>query len=501
MSLQWTFLLGLILTTATAQNIDQNIDPNIIQNTLPNDSVKFDLVGQEQQPQWAQTSQQQPHQESSQWQQSQQQEHKLNGQQTNEQQLNVQQPTKINNEQQKLLAAQQAIAQSIMQISSGSEKFSLELYKRLALTLDQMSGGQDFIISPFSVWSLLILTAEGAMGNTYAQLRDVMGLEKDLTRDSIRRGYRHIQDSLKVNTSTIELAVEQVIFTDINRPVETEYEDNLRRIYEADIVPVDFHKSNEAYYQINNYVNEKTHGKIDKIIEPEDLRDLQMILASAIFFKGEWKFPFDKEDTREEPFFDENGNNLGTVNMMSQKGVFGYAAHPELQAHVLELPYGNEERLSMYLMLPRKGVRLPDVIGNIAKVGIEKIMEDLKAAQAKYEDDEVEVFLPRMRITSDFVLNTVLEDMGLTDIFDPNKANLTGIHPYGPYLSRIIHKARVEVTEEGTVAVAITGGAFVNKNSPSRFYANRPFAFVIIEKRSKLLLFSGQVTNPTKDKF
>ena len=92
-----------------------------------------------------------------------------------------------------------------------------------------------------------------------------------------------------MNTSTIELAVEQVIFTDINRPVETEYEDNLRRIYEADIVPVDFHKSNEAYYQINNYVNEKTHGKIDKIIEPEDLRDLQMILASAIFFKGEWK--------------------------------------------------------------------------------------------------------------------------------------------------------------------------------------------------------------------
>lgn len=92
-----------------------------------------------------------------------------------------------------------------------------------------------------------------------------------------------------MNTSTIELAVEQVIFTDVNRPVENDYEENLRRVYEADIVPVDFKKTAEAYYEINNYVNNKTHGKINKIIEPEDLRDLQMILASAIFFKGEWK--------------------------------------------------------------------------------------------------------------------------------------------------------------------------------------------------------------------
>ena len=79
-------------------------------------------------------------------------------------------------------------------VTTYDDKFSY--FQRLALTLDQMSGGQDFIFSPFSVWSLLILTAEGAMGNTYAQLRDVMGLEKDLTRD-FRRGYSHIQDSLK----------------------------------------------------------------------------------------------------------------------------------------------------------------------------------------------------------------------------------------------------------------------------------------------------------------
>lgn len=94
---------------------------------------------------------------------------------------------------------------------------------------------------------------------------------------------------LRVNTSTIQLAVEQVMFSDINRPVERDYEDTIQRVYEADIVPIDFHKTVEAYHSINRYVDEKTHGKITKIIEPEDLHDLQMILISAIFFKGEWK--------------------------------------------------------------------------------------------------------------------------------------------------------------------------------------------------------------------
>lgn len=92
-----------------------------------------------------------------------------------------------------------------------------------------------------------------------------------------------------MNTSTIELAVEQVMFSDENRPVERDYEDKLQRVYEADIHPVNFHDTAEAYYAINDYVEAKTHGKISKVVQPEDLHDLQMVLVSAIFFKGEWK--------------------------------------------------------------------------------------------------------------------------------------------------------------------------------------------------------------------
>lgn len=84
-------------------------------------------------------------------------------------------------------------------------------------------------------------------------------------------------------------------------------------------------------------------------------------------------------------------------------------------------------------------------------------MRDIEESQAKYEDDEVEIYMPRIRISADFTLNVVLEQMGLVDIFDANKANLSGIAKYSPYLSRVIHKAKIEVNEEGTVAAAVTG--------------------------------------------
>lgn len=114
----------------------------------------------------------------------------------------------------------------------------------------------------------------------------------------------------------------------------------------------------------------------------------------------------------------------------------------------------NTENIS-FLSYP--GLSLSTVIDNISKIGISKVMSDIEAAKSKYEDEEVEVFFPRIRITADFTLNAVLEQMGLLDIFDANKADLTGIAKYSPYLSRIIHKAKIEVNEEGTVAAAVTG--------------------------------------------
>lgn len=132
-----------------------------------------------------------------------------------------------------------------------------------------------------------MLEAEGADGNTLKQLQDVLRLPEDLT--NLRLAYKHIQKALIVNTSTVELSVNQVLFSDQNRPVDIDFAFKLDNVYEADHLPVNFHNTPETFNKINDYINEQSHGKIRRIVNMDDLKDAQMVLISAIFFKGQWK--------------------------------------------------------------------------------------------------------------------------------------------------------------------------------------------------------------------
>lgn len=186
--------------------------------------------------------------------------------------------------------------------------------------------------------------------------------------------------------------------------------------------------------------------------------------------------------------------------MMFQRGSFSYAAIPQLDSHVIELPYGVENRLSMIVVVPKKGVRLYSVIEKLASVGTSGIFNGLKKAKedAEYYDEEMEVdlFLPRFTTDTDFALNSLLIQMGIHDLFNAKNANLGKISSHPIYLSRLYHKTTIEVTEEGTVASAATAGILTNKISPTKFQVNRPFAYMIVEKSTGSMLFVGQVKNP-----
>lgn len=145
----------------------------------------------------------------------------------------------------------------------------------------------NFIISPFSVWSLMLLVSEGANNESYAQLAKVLRLPNDL--NTVRVVYKQFQRLLLVNTPTIELAVNQAMFSDKNRPVKIEYATTLTSEYEADHLPLDFRNQQAASAAINEHISFRTHGKIQNVVKPDDLSDTQLLLTSAVFFKGQWK--------------------------------------------------------------------------------------------------------------------------------------------------------------------------------------------------------------------
>lgn len=155
----------------------------------------------------------------------------------------------------------------------------------------EANNNNNLITSPFSVWSLLLLLAEGSSGRTYEQLAAVLRLPPDLSR--IRRVYKYLQSAFSENSTAIELLTNQALFCDIHRPIDIDFQEKLERIYEADYFPVNFIEQNSAVNTINNYVKENTKGKIDRIVELGDLNAAQLVLVSAIFFQGHWKVSSD----------------------------------------------------------------------------------------------------------------------------------------------------------------------------------------------------------------
>lgn len=186
--------------------------------------------------------------------------------------------------------------------------------------------------------------------------------------------------------------------------------------------------------------------------------------------------------------------------MMYQVGSFPAASIPALNATVLELPYGVEDRLCMLLLLPYKGLPLSTVFEKLVDHSIDMILTEVH----KYDQDddpeenEVELSLPRFKISSDLKLNTVLETLGITDLFSANRANLTKMANESIFVSSVIHKAIIEVNEVGTEAAAAAGGTVAFKQHPTAFNCNRPFGFLIVEKRTNTLVFSGQVRQPNQ---
>lgn len=155
------------------------------------------------------------------------------------------------------------------------------------MTRLEWKNNSNAIISPLSIWSLLLLLAEGSAGRTYEQLASVLRLPANLSR--IRMIYKYLHGAFVENNTAIELNVNQVLFCDLNRPIDIDFEHILEHTYEADYYSVNFIDPVGTTNTINNYVKAKTNGKIDQIIKASDLKDAYMVLISAIYFQGQWR--------------------------------------------------------------------------------------------------------------------------------------------------------------------------------------------------------------------
>jgi len=390
----------------------------------------------------------------------------------------------------------------------GNNAFALDLYAKLR----EQEGNLFF--SPFSISTALGMTYAGARGETEAQMAKVLRFPSDEVHIAVQveqQGFQaqkilHIpwpQEKLhpafkaliedlnaRQKKGAYELSVANALWGQKGYAWLDEFLKITRDNYGAGLREVDFVTDTEgARKTINDWVEKETKEKIKELVPAGVLDELtRLVLTNAIYFKGKWASQFEKEATQDAMFMPggPGGEHL-MVPTMHQTEDFGYMETEGFQA--LELPYVENE-LSMIVFLPKKMDGLAELEKSFTADNLAKWLPEL-------HKQEVQVELPRFKMTSEFRLDQVLKSMGMTDAFSLPPADFSGMDGKKDlFISAVLHKAFVDVNEEGTEAAAATAVVAVGGRVLERFRADHPFLFLIRDNRTGSILFMGRVTNP-----
>ncbi|XP_023231853.1 leukocyte elastase inhibitor-like isoform X2 [Centruroides sculpturatus] len=352
---------------------------------------------------------------------------------------------------------------------------------------------KNVFISPLSISAAMSQIFIAAKGQTRVEL----GMPGYFIVEDLHLGvpqvYHRLFNHLRSNGSEYTLEIANALITQADYPILTEYKQTLQRYYDSLVKEVDFVRDNaEAIRTVNGWVSEKTHGKITELVDTLDTAT-RLVLLNAVYFKGLWAKPFKTDKTVQQPFYYDGADNAVVAPMMTIKDNFPYLDNPHRRYKVLQLPYDGKN-ISMLIVLPyeRDGVdRLKREMSN----------DIFKNFFTHFRKSEVNVTLPKFKFEYSRELKEDLERFGFKSLFgrDADLSGMTGSRNL--YVDRVVHKAVIEVNEEGSEAAGVTGVVIVPVSiivNPrvEQFHANHPFLFYIVDNRSKLILFMGSVDKP-----
>jgi serine protease inhibitor len=431
------------------------------------------------------------------------------------------------------LAASPPRPPAAQEVGAAKTAFALDVYRQLAAA----SPGKNLFFAPGSIYGALAMTAEGARGETAFQMGKVLRLPESLRNrgadtglvpwrlEPVHAGLAALNRGLGAKGPGHEVSVANAVWVDNRTRLLRPFLDTITRHYGGGVYGVDFRNDPAgAFRQINAWAERMTRGRIKNVISPEGPRT-RLVLANAIYFKGEWAEKFRTHETTHEDFH-LSGRAKARVQTMGQASMESvrYAAfngdgtlfvtpshypdgareeqlYPDPRGlTVLEMPYRGDE-LSMVLIVPRSADGLP---------ALERALtaDQLASWLGCLVQRKAHVYVPKFRLETSYDLRRPLEGLGMTRAFSEDGAEFEGMAVTDSreklFVGRVVQKAFVEVNEQGTEAAAVTAvemavslaAAPVALPFTPTFKADRPFLFLIRDRRSGAVLFLGRVTDP-----
>jgi serpin B len=371
-------------------------------------------------------------------------------------------------------------------IARANNAFAADLYGQLK------AGDGNLCFSPYSISLAFSMAWCGTAGGTAQQLGRALHLEGPASEAAAGQGaLQSLLNGIQAG-GDVQLAIANSLWPEQSYPFRPDYLASVREHFQVSVTPCDFQgQSDTERHRINRWVEDHTRGKIKDLLPEGSVTPMtRMVLANAVYFKGDWERQFQPSATTTQSFFLASGAKVRTP-LMTQKASFRYAEPPGLQ--VLSLPYAGRE-LSMVVLLPGTN-------GAVAGLERELTAGQLEVWTRELRTAEVTVHLPRFKVQSSFSLNGTMATLGVKDAFVPGRADFSGMTERNDlFISDAVHKAFIEVNEEGTEAAAATAlglRATSMQPRPVVFRADHPFLYLIRHDATGAILFFGRVMDPT----
>ena len=375
----------------------------------------------------------------------------------------------------------------------GNNAFAVGLYGRLR---EERGNAGNLFFSPESISTAFAMAYAGARGQTEAEMRVVFHF--DLPPGRLHPAMGALLHGMNAPNPNYELRVADALWAEQDASFLPSYTNLMKSDYGAGFRRVDFKTSAEAVRAtINQWVEHQTNDKIQNLIGPGVLTPLtRLVLTNAIYFKGTWLTPFKAAATEDEDFHLTDTQTAKTA-MMHRTG--GYLYYDGGSFQELELPYAGDN-LAMVVFLPKQTTGLATFEQGLNPTALQESIAGLRPAA------KVILTLPRFKMTQQFELSGTLAAMGMPQAFSSTAdfSGMTGKPEFS--ISAAIHKAFIDVNEQGTEAAAATAigmtaaamRAPVQEPPPIIFRADHPFLFLIRDTHSGAILFMGRVEDPRK---
>jgi serpin B len=369
------------------------------------------------------------------------------------------------------------------QLITADFRFGFKLYSELL----QHNGDRNIFISPLSIAFALQMTYNGASEATRQAMARTLELQ-GLKLHDLNAANGRLKSALESLDPKVQLEIANSLWARQGIELLPAFIEQNKTSYHAEVQALDFLSPN-APGKINSWVSDKTHGKIQKIVD-QISPDTLLYLINAIYFKGKWATQFNPAQTQEENFTLANQSEK-RVPMMRQSGRYPYFENEKFQA--VSLPYG-DKRISMLIFLPKSGTALGEFHRMLTAENWVGWMNQLRETKGN-------IRLPRFKVEYETSLKPALSALGMASAFD-QRADFSQMvaPPTRAFISDVKHKTFVEVNEEGTEAAAVTSTEMqtVSLKPQENFemVVNHPFFFVLQDNRSGAILFMGTITTP-----